>query len=545
MLNRSLGHRAPLLWLVLPMMAGLAAGQAGEWAAVGWQLAAATLAAALALVAAWRAPRWWAPALVGALFLAGSARYALERARIPVWDTLPPREARLAIEVRRVFPSADPGRTSGLGTVVTAENHLRELAGQRLFFSLNLVTGEAPPLRGAVISALGVVAPLPRNPPADTFDGYLANSGMNFRLSRGRLLATEQPASAYRRFCERRLADFKRTLGRGVAERHQDLTGILRAMLLGQKHELSDDHDTLFLRSGTMHLFAISGLHIGVIWGGIYGLLALLRLPVAVRFTAGLAALWLYVDITGATPSAVRAFLMVALAGASFVFRVPRNLLPALAGSALVIVLVSPLQIFSASFQMSYGIVAALLLLGVPLAEALQARVRLFRDLPAPAWRWHHHLLHRAGQTLAAALAIGLASSLVSAISGVRYFQLFTPGALLANLVLIPSASLVILAGFLSLLCGLLGATPWSVLFNHAAVLVLACLDTGIRALVTLPGTWRPAHFTAAWMGPAALVTLLAVMLAGYAAHWRRERGGWWPPFLVVATALILGVRFE
>jgi len=368
---------------------------------------------------------------------------------------------------------------------------------------------------------------------------------VNFRLTRGRLRSTEQVASLYRRFCHRSRTDFASTLGLGVAEDHPGLTGILRAMLLGQRQELSDAQDELFMQSGTMHLFAISGLHVGVIAAGLHALLALLPVPRAARFVATISALWLYVDITGAAPSALRAFVMIALLEAALLLRMPGQLIPALAGSALLVVLAWPLQVLSVSFRMSYGIMAALLLFGLPLAETWQGHWQPFRSLPLQDWRWYHHLVHRLGRALAAAAAIGLASSLVSTLSSVWHFQLFTPGALVPNLLLIPLASLVILAGMASLLCGLVGIAAWSVLFNHAAVLMLWSMEAGIRVWVTLPGTWSQAHFVAPWLGPTAFVALLATLLAGYARRWRPACGGWWPPVIVVVVVVIFGVEFN
>eukprot|EP01031_Cornospumella_fuschlensis_P046051 gene46051-56373_t len=158
MTSRSLGHRAPLLWLVLPMLAGLAVGQAMEAAPVPLLLGALA-AAGLALGQSGR-PRIWAGALVLALTLAGMASYALHRARLPAWDALPPREARLVLRIDRVFSSPDPKKSAGLATVVRSDEHLRELAGQRVYFSLALKKGEAPPLRTAVVTTIGVLTAL-------------------------------------------------------------------------------------------------------------------------------------------------------------------------------------------------------------------------------------------------------------------------------------------------------------------------------------------------------------------------------------------------
>ncbi len=542
--SRSFGHRAPLLWLVLPLLAGLATGKVTALAPVPWLLAGALLAALLAAFASWRSAPWWGPALALAMFLAGHATYAITRSRLPAWDSLPPREARIGLQIDRVFSPLDPRRVTGLATVTRADEHLRDLVGQRLYFSLSLKKGESPPVRSAVVAALGVLETLPRDPPADSFDGYLAGAGMNFRLKRGQILAVERPASPYFQFCARAAAHFKKILGLGIAEKRPALAGLLRAMMLGETHELSDEQHALFMQSGTMHLFAISGLNIGVIATALTALLALLRLPRWVRFVIGAALLWLFVDITGASPSAVRAFIMAAFLQAAFVLRLPANPLAALVASAFVVLLIAPLQAFSASFLMSYAIVAALLIFGLPLADAWLERWKLWRDLPQVTWSWWQHSVSGAFHATASALAIGLATTLVSLLTGVQFFRLLTPGALVANLLLIPAAMLATLGGFASLLCGLLGFTAGAALCNHAAALVLWGIEELVRLSVQLPGAFLPARFTAPWIGPAALAVLMATLLFGYAHHWKPARGGWWPPFAVVALTLLFGVRF-
>ena len=544
MIPRSLGHRAPLFWLVLPYMAGLAAGKAGEFAPVLWLLAGAFGAAGLAVFASWRAPRFWAPALCAAMFLAGAASYALHRKRLPEWDQLPPREAHLALRIDRVFPQAVTQKAGGLATVARAEGPARELIGQRIYFSLQLRKDEEPPLRSTVVAAVGVLAPLPRDPPAGGFDNYLANAGVNFRLARGRVLAIEQPPTAYRRFFERAAVRLNALLGTGVAARQPALTAVFRAMMLGQKHELSDEQDTLFMHSGTMHLFAINGLHIGVVALALHAVLALLRCPRPVAALLTLGVLWLDVDTTGASPSAVRAFLLVAAYEAGFVLRRPANGLATLGTAALVVLLIEPLALFSASFQMSYGVVLTILCFGVPLGEWLAARWRPFALLPEATWNWWQRLLTGGLRWLAGALGIGIAASLVSAVTGPTFFQVFTPGALGTNLVLVPLAMLVIAAGFASIVTGLVGLVWLNSLFNHAAILVLASVDSLIRLGLRAPGLWWPAQWRAPWVGTLALGALLAAGLAGYAWRWEARRGGWWPPVAVVALALLFGIKW-
>jgi len=545
MAHRSLGHRAPLLWLVLPYAAGLALARSGLGGSVTFCLTGAALAAILALGFAGRHFSIWAGSIIVAVGLAGAASYSLHRARLSTWDQLPPREAHLVLRIDRSFASTFPQQASGLATIMRTDSHLTELRGQPLAYSLRLAKGATAPLPTAEIEVLGILELLPEHPPRDSFDGYLAAAGMNFRLTRGQVFSETHAPSAYRQFCARMAERFGTSLGIGVEEKRPDLTGVLRAMLLGKKDELSEEQDALFMQSGTMHLFAISGLHIGVIAVVIHALLSLARLPRPAKYLIGLVALGLYVNITGDTPSAVRAFSMVALLQAAFMFRVPSNPLAALAASALLVLAWAPLQLFSASFQMSYGIVAALLLLGLPLAERWGQRWPLFAALPQAAWGWRRHVVAYFWRKLLAACAIGLSTILFSLLSGVLYFGIFTPGALVANLMLIPIAMFVIIAGVGSLLCGLVGFTTGTVLCNHAAVLVLWMIDEGIRLFVGWPGVHHAAEFRAEWIGPLAMGLLLGALLYGYSHRWAANHGGGWPPLLIVAVALIFGVNFR
>jgi competence protein ComEC len=541
--SRSLGHRAPLLWLLLPFLAGVSLGRLVDATpAAAWLFTVALAAAFAAIFSSTRSPVVWAAAVGTAMLLAGTADYALHARRLPTWDSLPPREAQLRLRVERVFAAINAKRTSGLAVIVGADFPLEELAGRRVYFSLARQPGTDAPLRSAVVSAAGLVQAVPRHPAADSFDDYLASTGLGFKFTRGRLLAEEKPAGAYDRFCARAQEKFSAILGAGIAARRPELAGILRAMMLSQKYELSRGQKELFMQSGTMHFFAISGLHIGVIAFGLQALLALLRLPRLARLAVSTATLWLYVDVTGASPSAGRAFAMVVFMQAAFVLRWPGNPLAALVTSAFVVLLAQPMQLFTASFQMSYCVVATLLLLGLPLGEMLRERWKLFPHLPKVSQTRRQRLAGALLDKTLASLGLGVATALVAAVTGIAFFRLFTPAALAANLGLIPLASFAILAGFISLLCGLAGLLSASVLFNHAAALILALIQCLIGAFVKVPGAYWPAAFKVQGWADFALAALLAACLAGYAAKWRH--GTVWAPFAIVAAAIIFGVKF-
>jgi len=541
------GERAPLLWLLLPLMAGLSAGRAFGPPAAPCALLAGLFAAA-AIWTAWArrpAASWlWPPALALAAGFAGMAYYPLRLRRAEAWAGLPPREACLTLRVERTFqPPGIRPRANGFGVVTRGDFAARGLAGRRIYFSVALPPGTPPPLRSSEIAAAGLLAAVPADPAGGSFEAYILDSGAPLMLTRGRWLREAAPASRYRRFCSAAERRFHVILGAGLGDRPVPAS-ILRAMMLGQKQEMRAEEQALFMHSGTLHLFAISGLNITAISISIQILLTLLRAPRTAAAAFGLAALWLYVDITGASPSAVRAFVMCAGYLAGHAMRRPGNVLSSLASSALAVLLWDPMQLFGASFQLSYGIVAVLVLLGAPLARRLCDRWPLFTSLPPADWGRLRRWIDRAWRGILGVAGIGAASALVSTVAGIEFFGLFTPAALAVNLVLIPMSTLIIGAGFLSLVCGLSGLLPGSILFNHAGALLVWLMDAGLRAAVAIPGAYRSARFEPAWLGPAAFAALLGVCLAGYSSGWRTRLGGWLPPFALVAIVLVFGVRY-
>jgi len=542
--------RAPLLWLLVPLMAGLSAAKVWPPPSFGpWPLLLA--AGGLCIAAGWLAlhpARWarfgWGLGIALAETLAG---FALLQAAVPeLHEPLgrPPREVTVTIEVRQLFPPAPTARSlTGLGRIVAAGENDRELVGRRVYFAA-IRRISVPPQRSGRYIVRGVIEPLPPDATGTGFNDYLENLGIRQRLTRAQVVAEVRPPGWFQRFCaaaERRLETI---LSRGL-ERHPQTLSLYLAMLLGEKAVLSTEQQNAFMRSGTFHIFSISGLHVGVIALAIHSVFSLLRLPRRPAVAVGLVVLWLYVQITGASPPAMRAFFMIAFLSASRVFRLPGNALAALTAAALVTLLGDPVQLFSTGFQMSYTVVVALVAMGVPLGEKWLAAWRPFALLPPADWRWWHTAMNWCGRWLIGACAACWVAFLASAPSGIGYFQLFSPGSLVANLVIIPLSSLAMIAGFLALLAGLTGLAALSVTFNSAAAVTLLVMDWLARHGTGLPGVWFAAHFRQSWMAPAGIVLMTAVMLAGVSGRWARRQGGFWPPVAVLALILILGVKFS
>jgi competence protein ComEC len=457
----------------------------------------------------------------------------------------PPREVTVTLEALQVFPAAPTARSlTGIGRITTAGEQDRELAGRRVYFSA-IRRISIPPLRSGRYTVRGVIEALPAGTAeAAGFNDYLANLGIRQKLTRAHILREERPPGRFQRFCSRAEARLETILRHGL-ENHPQVLSLYLGMMLGEKAVLSTEQQNAFMRSGTFHIFSISGLHVGVIALALQSLLRLLRVPRRPAVVASLALLWLYVQITGASSPAERAFLMIAFLLASQVFRLPGNGLAALTAAALVTLLLDPLQLFSTGFQMSYTVVVALIIMAVPLGEKWLAAWQPFGLLPKVSWRRHHHAIDAGGRWLVGSAAACWVAFLASTPAGIGYFQVFSPGSLVANLLIIPVSSLALVAGFLSLLTGLVGLLSLSALFNSAAAVTLIAMDWLVRRGTELPGVYFPAHFTHAWMAPAAVGLLLAVMFASLSGRWKGRYGGFWPPVLTLVLIVVFGVKFD
>jgi len=448
--------------------------------------------------------------------------------------------------VERLFapPQGRADTAGGFARVVATEPHLRELVGQRIqFFATWPAESAVAPLRGTEFGALGLLKPVAKWPDTGGFDRFLADSGANFSFSRGQVEGEPKEAGAWSRFCAAVGVRLEGILRTGLED--QPSRGDLYvAMMLGQKQELDEERKDGFMRSGTMHLFAISGLHIAGIAVALNTLLGLVRAPVWGRFVVGTVLLWIFVQTTGGAPSAVRAFWMVTCMLAAHRLRLPGNSLAALATSALVVLVLDPHQLFGAGFQMSYGIVAALLLYGVPLFEKWREGWLPGAGVPVgsrPGWRrW---LETEPPLFVMSVLALGLAATLMSLPATVTFFSLMTPGGFLVNLILVPTAALVLFAGVGAMVCGLAGLAPLASLFNHAAAVVLAAMEGAVRLSLEVPGASWPAGFATPWLGPATMAGLLVLLAAGYMRGWQAREGGFWVPWAVLGLVLVLGVR--
>jgi len=207
--------------------------------------------------------------------------------------------------------------------------------------------------------------------------------------------------------------------------------GILSALLLGMKDDLSDDQRTSFARAGAMHVLAVSGLHVGIIYMMISALLApLKRLRNGERWISLIAVLllWGFACFTGLSSSVTRAATMFSFVAVGTMLKRKPHAIHAVVASAFVMLLFDPYFLVDVGFQLSYAAVIGNLILQ-PMIEAWWS----------PRWR-----IMKWGRSLT---SVSVAAQLSTAPLALYYFHQFPNYFLLSNFVVIPLVSVLIPLG--------------------------------------------------------------------------------------------------
>lgn len=156
---------------------------------------------------------------------------------------------------------------------------------------------------------------------------------------------------------------------------------VAKALLLGDKSTLSTETRQSFSSAGAMHVLAISGLHVGIIMYLLFFVLKRFSRVISRRAAViiSLVFIWIFVGVTGASPSVVRAALMfsVLLIGQQS-GRMGSNL-NTLFFSAFVLLLIDPLLIFDIGFQLSYCAMLGIFLYFDRISSLLKIRSKFFK----------------------------------------------------------------------------------------------------------------------------------------------------------------------
>ena len=333
------------------------------------------------------------------------------------------------------------------------------------------------PNRGSVVEAEGILRRvLPREAVLHTGDGglrripfgesfrrHLAARGCKFTFRADRIRGIRGGETGGFAGTLRKVRDtLLRNLLRGIdSDRDRAL---ISAFFFGTTGGLDAEARRNFIASGTVHLFAVSGLHIGMLATAV---LALLRpLPFRLRHWCLPAAVWCYVLLTGANAPAVRVGIMVSLwsIGRAALKFVPS--IDLLGGAAVLLLATQPMLIGDLGFRYSFVITAALLLLAERRREFLRLAAVETQLIPSPTDRRRQLARSRWSRKSAEALIGCSAAFLAGAGISLSGPGQLLPGSVIANLAMLPFLPLFFGAAALQLLTGGNCAAPLAECFE-------------------------------------------------------------------------------
>lgn len=212
--------------------------------------------------------------------------------------------------------------------------------------------------------------------------------------------------------------------------------GLAEALLIGFKDDLDKNLVQSYTNTGVVHVIAISGLHLGII----YGLLLFLTRPLKRRSLLGLrfmlivAGLWLFSLLAGAQPSVLRSAVMFTCIAFSTVIDRKGSIYNTLALSAFVLLCINPYWLWDVGFQLSYLAVLSILLFFKPIYNWCYFSNKIIDNV----WKL---------------TAVSLAAQILTLPISIYHFHQFPVLFLLSNLVAVPLSSLVLIGEIF--LCGL------------------------------------------------------------------------------------------
>jgi len=207
-----------------------------------------------------------------------------------------------------------------------------------------------------------------------------------------------------------------------------DESATLVALTIGEKSFLSKETKLAFSNSGTMHLLAVSGLHVSFIYSLLSALLSIFGMSSVtrvLRFIVISGLLWGYTAIVGFSPSITRAALMATLYEFSRMIERDGGGVNSLSISALLITIVRPQSLFELGFQLSYSALLSIILIHPYIEKLLYTKSKIIKYI----WT-----------TLSMSLACQIGTSIIT-ISTFHYFPTYF---LFTNLVAIPLSAVIL-----------------------------------------------------------------------------------------------------
>lgn len=247
-----------------------------------------------------------------------------------------------------------------------------------------------------------------------------------------------------------------------------DNQAIALALLIGQKDELSREIKQSYAAAGAMHVLAVSGLHVGIIYMLVMGVFKVFRSNPNVKIASSflcIICLWLYALITGFSPSILRAVTMFSVIIFGQCLGRKSNIYNSMALSAFLLLFYNPNFLFSVGFQLSYLAVLGIVTFYNPLYNKFYFKYKVLD------WVW-------------SVTCLSISAQIATFPISVYYFHQFPTYFLISNLIVIPAAFCIMILGIATII---FGTTPIADFFGIGLEYFIAGLNQFVNWIYQLP----------------------------------------------------------
>ena len=338
---------------------------------------------------------------------------------------------------------------------------------------------------GDQILIKGRIRPIdpPRNPKTFDFAWYMHLNNTHFSIRADSLSWEKLNEQASRSLLA--LTDQLRQRCIAILRKHlptDNEFAVGAALILGYKDEISQEVTNAYVNTGAMHVLAVSGMHVGIVYLCIGALLGFLKLKhphwKIVKMLLLLAGVWGFAILTGAAASALRAAAMFSFVIVGQSLNRQPNIYNTFAASAFLLLCVNPYLLFDIGFQLSY-----LAVIGIVYFQPLIYR------------RWY--IENKIGDYFWKLSAVSLAAQITTLPISLLYFHQFPLYFWLSGLAVVPISGFVLMGGMaLFLLDGipivgwLLGkAVYWLVWITNASIFLIQQIPGGVITGIWLSAT--------------------------------------------------------
>lgn len=209
------------------------------------------------------------------------------------------------------------------------------------------------------------------------------------------------------------------------------ILGVTESLIFGYKDDIPKDLVESYSRTGTLHVLAVSGLHVAIVFLMLAHFLWFLdkwRYGIWLKTLIVLVCIWAYCILTGMAPSIIRAGLMISLVLVGKALNRKAHIFNTIAVSAFFILCINPFWLLNVGFQLSFAAVLGIVYL---------------QEYLIPLWTPPNWLLRQVWNILIISICAQIATFPLS----LYYFNQFPNYFLLSNLIIIPLTSIVIYTG--------------------------------------------------------------------------------------------------